>query len=487
VLGGPFAASVASAAGERALAGDAIAAGPGLVLAAAAGAEPGRVAGGGDEARAYELDVLKNVFEKYFQAGSDYYQNGWRSEALWCFERATQVRPEFTGLTRFIGLLRDYDNPVWKRKRWKSPRAGVEAGFRRKQELYDHACAQALLKIGTRHARGKEPDLADRAHARFREALEIVGGPYQLDASDCVVVGKAGTIPPGFSARIVADDLVTINGERWLRDSMLRRIASVAELHEARTERCLVRTVTAAEDAARLLDLLEQAYPAYVRELGERRTGRRLGLFVFRDRAAYEEWCKASDHAGFVKAAGFANSAEGFAVTFAQPQLDEVAIHEAAHLYHFDVYATAMPSWYDEGVAESFGDRHSMRIVEGKLTTLLAPTKATLAPLLREGRLAIALDELLHGDALERIQAGDDSAATFYLASWALYRFLRESRDPRFASRFEDWESFALGSRWQRGEENADAAQLFDRLFDGVKPELELAFTAWVAEPSKPP
>ncbi|MSR47458.1 MAG: hypothetical protein EXS13_10400 [Planctomycetes bacterium] len=46
------------------------------------------------EARAYELDQLKPLFDKCYEAGSDYYKNGWRSEALWCFDRATKLLPE---------------------------------------------------------------------------------------------------------------------------------------------------------------------------------------------------------------------------------------------------------------------------------------------------------------------------------------------------------------------------------------------------------
>lgn len=436
-------------------------------------------------ARAYELELLKPVFDKCYEAGSDYYKNGWRNEALWCFERAARILPEFSGLERFVALLRDFDNPVWKRTRWKSPRTGVDAGFRRRKESYDQAYAQALLRIGTRHAREtRDPELGERARLHFVEALEIVGGPYEVDASGRILAGRAGAIPEDSSKRLLAEDLVLINGRRWLRDSMLRRLADVSSLHEARTERCLVRTVTTQDEAKRLLDLLEQAYPAFAKALGERRTTRPLGLFVFADRAGYEEWCEASGHAAQAKAAGFANSGEGFAVTFQQPRIEETAVHEAAHLYHFDVYSSAMPSWYEEGIAESFGDAHSMRILDGKLVTGLRPTKGALAPLLRDGRLVIALDDLLHGDATARINADDGSAAAFYLAAWALHAYLSTTSDPRFARRFDDWESFALGSRWSRGANQESAEQLFDRLFEPVMGALESAFTDWVAEPS---
>jgi hypothetical protein len=460
---------------------------------AAARAAPIVLARAGDEdARSYELDVLKPVFEKYYQAGSDYYRNGWRNEALWCFERATKLLPEFGGLQRFVGLLRDFDNPVWKKKRWKSPRAAVDASFLRKKESFDLDYVRALLKIGVRHGRAqKDASLQARAQASFRSALEIVGGPYEIDAAGCIVAGEAGVIPESFSRRMAVEDLVLINGKRWLRDSMLRQLKDVSEVHEARDGRRVVRTLTSQEEAARLLALVAQADAAFGSAFGERRTRRPLGLFVFADRKSYEEWCKASGNEVRTKAAGFANCAEGFAVTFAQKGIEPVAVHEAAHLYHFDVYAAAMPSWYEEGLADSFGGQSSMRLDDGKLVTGIKPTKAALASLLRDGRLAISLPSLLRGDSTALIAADDGSAPTFYLASWALYCFLTTTKEPRLSARFEDWESFSLGSRWSRdsksggtgGGGEGSATELFDRLFRDLEPLLESAFTEWVADP----
>ncbi len=451
---------------------------------ATARASPPQAARADAEARRFEHDALESVFEKYYEAGSDYYKNGWRNEALWCFERATKVLPEFGGLERFVSLLRDFDNPVWKRKHWKSPRSAVDEGFRRRKEYYDLGYAQALLKIGAHHARKEDdPALVERARASFRSALEIVGGPYEVDASGSIVAGKAGTIPAAFSKRMLLEDLVLINGKRWLRDSMLRQLKDVSTLHEARSERCLVRTLTSEEEARRLLALLEQAYDDFSHAFGERPASRPLGLFLFVDRKAYEEWCKASENGARTKAAGFANGAEGFAVTFAQKGIEAIAVHEAAHLYHFDVYASAMPSWYEEGLAESFGGRHAMRLDAEKLTTSLRPTKAALAPLLRTGSLAVPLADLLHGDATARIAADDGSASDFYLESWAFYCFLTATKEPRLASRFEEWESFALGSRTARDAKEQDATQLFDRVFGGLEPLLASAFPEWIADP----
>jgi hypothetical protein len=437
------------------------------------------------DTRKQELDVLKPVFDKYYEAGSGYYEGSWRGEALWCFERAIELIPEAGGLRRFTGLLRDYDNPIWKRRKWKSPKAFVEAGFKKKKEQYDQAYATALLKLGSKYAKKPgDPILAKAAHERFLRALELVGGPYDLDAEGRLVAGKAGTIPADVSKRMLVDDLVLINGKRWLRDSMLRSLKSLDSVHEARDDRILVRTVTSEKLAADLLALLKLAYPQYEKQLGERATPRPLGLFVFPDAASYQEWCKSSDHADRTLAAGFATSKEGFAVTYAQAALEPVALHEVAHLWYFDVYASEMPSWYAEGTAEFFGNPAAMRYAEGKLETGLKPTRSALAASLADGHLRVPLGELLSGDASVRINAKDGSAEHFYREAWALYWFLSTTKDARFAGRFADWEAFGLGSRWTRGDsQQTSGAQLFDKLFAPVRSDLEAAFTAWAADP----
>jgi len=452
-----------------------------VVGGASGAARPPAQADAARDARQYEIEQLRPLFDKAYEAGADYYKNGWRSEALWCFERATLLLPEAGNLTRFTELLRDYDNPVWRKKRWKSPRAAVEAGFKRRQEQYDAAFVERLLKIGAHHGKDDGPAAAQRARESYRTALAVAGGPYDVDGEGRVVVGKAGAIPLDASKELLATELVVINGKRWLRDSMLRSLPETAEVFEARSERALVRTTSTLAKATALLALIEQAVPVYQRQLGERKTARPLGLFVFADAAAYQAWCKASGHADQERAAGFANSGEGFAVAFeGQPALDKTAVHEAAHLWHFDVYDSALPSWYAEGVACWFGHDRSMTVVDGKLTTGIAPTKAVLAPLVAGGKLALPLDDLLHGDAGKRIAANDGSAANFYLASWALYCFLTTTKEPRLATRFDEWESFALGSR---GGTREDAAALFDRLFADSRDALESGFASWLADP----
>ena len=292
--------------------------------------------------------------------------------------------------------------------------------------------------------------------------------PLRPDAEKGAVAGKAGTIPADVSKRMLVDDLVLINGKRWLRDSMLRSLKSLDSVHEARDDRILVHTVTWEKQAADLLALLKLAYPQYEKQLGERATPRPLGLFVFPDAASYQEWCKSSDHADRTLAAGFATSKEGFAVTFAQANVEAVALHEVAHLWYFDVYESEMPSWYAEGTAEFFGNAAAMRYVDGKLETGLRPTKAVLGRSLQEGRLRIPLADLLGGDASARINAKDGSAEHFYASVGPLLVPLdHEGRAVR--RRFADWERSGSVRAGPRRPATTSGAQLFDKLFGPVR------------------
>jgi hypothetical protein len=124
-----------------------------------------------------------------------------------------------------------------------------------------------------------------------------------------------------------------------------------------------------------------------------------------------------------------------------------------------------------------------MRYADGRLETGLKPTRAALVASLRDGRLRVPFAELLGGDAGARINAQDGSAEHFYREAWALYWFLSATKDPRFATRFADWENFALGSRWSKGDEAKSGSQLFEKLFADVKGDLEAAFTAWLGDP----
>lgn len=429
------------------------------------------------KAKQYDQKAFSQIFDQYYQSGSNYYKNSRRREAVWCLRRSLEIRPELYSLQRFVNLLRDFDNPAWKRKRWKSPRESSDKSFKKKRDSLDAKYLERMMKVGVYHAKRKDPVLEEHARGWFLKAMKLAGGPYKINRQGCVEVGDAGTIPENISILLIRDDLITINDELWVRDSMLRSIQDVDRVTEARGPHCLVRTLSTKEEAAELLEAMEQAYGEYVEREGIE-VERLLGLFVFPEEASYQKYCEANDKAGYKDAVGFANIGEGFAVTYEHESLVKTAVHEGAHLYHAFAYGSSMPSWYDEGFACFFGHKYSMSWDGRKLTTGRTPTRAQLAPLLREGGLRLALSELLHSSAVDEIKKDKEAGHRFYLQSWALLWFLTTTEDDGLSSNFENWETFCLGSGYSA--KSASAAKLFDRLFAEELAALEAGFIAWM-------
>jgi len=409
----------------------------------------------------YRLKVTTKTFERYFAAGKPYYFRGYRLEAIQLFERCLEVRPNHAGMNRFVRLLRDYDNPAWNKKKWRSPKATVDAAYRTKLRTLDLRTMQDCVRIGSYAAKQRGDDAWPPARKHFVRALEIHGGPYVLDSKHRLDLGKGAIIPPEPTKRLIEAELVTINGALVVRDSMLRALADLSVVQEARGEHALVRTTSARERAEELAEVVDGAWDEFVAHTGQS-PDRPLGLFVFDGPEAYRAWCDASGLAEHRMAAGFARIGEGFAVTFEQPGVDAIAVHEAAHLFFGFAYGTSMTSWYDEGFSESFGDETS--VSRSNLPAVAADP--------------IPLKEILAGRAVTFINRMDGSGPKFYATAWALYSFLRTTEDERFRAPFDEWEGFCLGARY--GERATDAATLFDRLFAGRLEELEEALLAWI-------
>ena len=439
----------------------------------------------GREAQQWELKALDDLMRDCVDSGQAYYESGRRREAIWCWERAIAMRPDWSALQSLVESLRDFDNPRWKKKRWKSPRDD-DAAFKKRQEQVDARYAALLFKVASHDAKEREPEIHEHARDLFLQVLQLVGGPYELDSDGHLHAGSVGAIPQPFSGELLASDLVLINSEHWLRDSMLRSLKDVSSVDEARGDHFVVRTVARRELAPQLLPLMEQAYALYVAHAGVA-PRERLGLFVFPDQAAYQAYCNSGEFAGYANAGGFANNRERFAVTYEQAELQRLAVHEGAHLFHYAAFGASMPSWYDEGFACFFGS--SMSWSDGKLTTRPVPGKSDVALLFANGQQPLPLARLLAGDAAKLIESKSADAQRFYAESWALYSFFQQTDSPRWKRAFDDWESFCLGSgdaghgKGGKGGTTGgeSSAALFHHVFKDAEPELERDFLAWLA------
>jgi hypothetical protein len=427
----------------------------------------------------YELNSTTKLFEQYFEAGKPYYFSSYRKEAIYFFRKCLELRPRHVGMNRFVALLQDYDNPVWKKKHWRSPKARVNEGFRRKVAVLSERYIAVSVKIGTYAARFEGKAVHERARRHFVKALEMCGGPCELDERGRLVLGDKTRIPESCSAWLIDEELIRINDKLYLRDSMLRSVPDVDAVHEARGEHVVIRTIGNPERADALVPLMEAAREQLVQFTGQE-PEQPLGLFLFPDAEQYRQYCDDSGHPNYRMASGFANNAEGFAVTYEQPDLERVAIHEGAHLFHDFAFRSSMPSWYAEGFATTFGGGETYRWEDGRLEVDLPMARHRIAELLTPEENLLPLQELMKGDAFVFINRMDGSGQRFYAQAWAFYRFLRSTPEPRVRERFDTWEGFCLGAGYSEEGQRHDAGALFDRIFGDVMSDLEEEFKAWL-------
>jgi len=156
-----------------------------------------------------------------------------------------------------------------------------------------------------------------------------------------------------------------------------------------------------------------------------------------------------------------------------------------AHLFQFGVSPSAMPSWYKEGFADSFGGRGTFTW-DGKKLVIGAPLERDDIEPLRDERSFIPLADLLNSDAHEIMKADKKKAEHFYAESWALVRFLRSGAKEVTRSAFERWETMCLGAALgaeanrQSKTTATEAATLFDQVVGKDLVSLELEFRAFL-------
>jgi len=426
-----------------------------------------------------EAWLLSKAFvNRSYDTGVDYYKSGLRREATWYFQRTLELVPENGALQSFVKLLQDFDNPVWKEKGWKTPTEAAEKRFRKESAAWEEECAKLLMETGKLAA--AKPSAACKAKARetFVRVLKLQGGPFELGPDKRLKAGKAGAIPEPYSSQIVKEELVSVNGRLYFRDGMLKSIRSVDSVSEERGKRFLVRVEGESRKAKALADLLDQAYEQYAKVSGGS-VQKPLGLFVFSDRAGFERYAEAAGLSALAKSAGFSNSSEGFAVTFEQATLEEIAVHEGAHLFHHLAFRSRMPSWYEEGFATYFSFAGSMKFDQGNLETGLPLHPHTLDSLAKE---LPPLRDLLAMRAADELAKGSAASHRFYAFSWALFTFLKNTQNADLAGRFRRWESFCLTAGFSSAEREVRAAELFTKIFGESLDALEKAFREWIAK-----
>lgn len=432
-----------------------------------------------------EVDATRALADALSDTALSYLDRSYRKEALFFLKRCVEIRPKNTTFLKLISQLQNFDDPRWSKKKWKSPKGDVEQAFLAKKQALDDRMITACVKMGHTSFKYAESErYRDRAIAHFRRALEIDGGPFEVDAKKQLVVGST-TIQPEPSQLLIERELIRIGGQLSFRDPLIRPLGNVSVIYEARSALSVVRAPHSQEVADRVLPFLDAAVAEYMRLTGQR-ASRPIILLVLPDDEAYKKYCDAASCEAYAQAGGFSYEALGGAVTFEQVALDEIVIHEGAHAFHDALFPGDMPCWYDEGFANTFGAEGTWKKDGEKVRCGLPLARNRLNALVGPG--FIPLERILHLDAADLWRSGDLSVPRYYAEAWALYTFLSTTTDPRFRQRFDDWESFTLSAGFvpPNGVSKAvEATKLFDRIFADVKLDLETALIEWIAEQLK--
>ncbi|MCK6448589.1 MAG: hypothetical protein L6Q99_19530 [Planctomycetes bacterium] len=386
------------------------------------------------------------------------------------------------GVTQVHALLQSLDDAFWKKNVDEPSKAEIASYDKQARKLEERDLSEridfALWALG----KGLEED----AHHELLELLRRRDEALVFDERGQLRLG-AKKIPVDASARLRAV-AIQIDGEWVLRDELLSRLPELETIHQRADERLCVRSTTSDAEAEFVFAVAKAALEPLEAALGGR-PERRLHLVLFGDRDLYGKYL---DRAGIGQyrvvrgvAERAANAAALLTADISGDELVGLVLHELAHAYDFAVSPCALPEWYSEGFADSFGGRGTFTWRDGRLETGLTFDRGRLERM-REKRLPLA--EFFRREPLELWRTDPGAAEDFYTQAWALHRFLDGGAAGKdFSERFETWEiecrGRALGADLTRPEKlDPQAAQaLFDRRFGADLAELETSFAQWLA------
>ncbi|MDJ0521678.1 MAG: hypothetical protein QNJ90_06335 [Planctomycetota bacterium] len=386
---------------------------------------------------------------------------------------------------RILQLMRNLDDRFWKKK-LKKPSAGMIRAYEKRAKKARETYQKERLKLAKW---ADKKGLEAEALAEYKGVVRLSDDYVKIDKNGLVVL-DVGKIPEKYSQRLLAD-AVTINGKPRIRDAFLEKVPAVKEVHEAANDVMLMRSQISLAQAEEYLRMCTALLPHLEKDMGAKPT-RRLRMFIFAKRADYEAYCEAAGHGDHKLAAGLADSGTFVTLVSAEGHDEEtvqgIALHELTHLFQYGVTPTVMPSWYNEGFAETYGGSGTFTW-DGKKLQVARPMSAGAVQSLRDDKVYIPLKDLLAGDALKRINAADGTARSFYNESWAFFTYLRKHAGEDIQKRFAYYElvcrGAALGAKAgvhvHDNRDASDAAAFFQRLFGKDLTTIESGFRTWLA------
>ncbi|MFO0981339.1 MAG: hypothetical protein U1E76_06220 [Planctomycetota bacterium] len=408
---------------------------------------------------------------------------GLAAQAAAEFLRAVEVsRGEHPSAWRPLAAMRRFEDAFFKFKR-KNPSRELLDQYQRRVQKLEEDFERDAIRLATR---AFALDLKQRAYEEFRAILVTRDLPLVFDERGSIMLGAA-TVPAELS-NTFRNESILINGARYLRDAFLTLVPGIKDVSEATSERLRVRSERSADEAQQVLAIAEAELPFLEEECGGRPT-RRMDVFVFQQRASFQAYCEASGHAASRVAAGLADGRRNVCVVSgeagARDEIFAITLHEVAHLFQFHVSASAMPSWYREGFAETFGGRGAFTWDGKQLKLGGLIQRASITPLQSEAGF-IPLAELLQSDAHDLMTTDKQKAERFYAEAWVLVRFLRTGAKDDVRAAFERWENMCLGaalgaeSQRQGKASPREAADLFLEIVGKQLGSLELELRAYL-------
>jgi hypothetical protein len=433
----------------------------------------------------YKRDlVLVDCAERHYKLAAWCWRNELlgqsTSEVLYALELSDQ---RHTRSREALSKMQALDDAFWQEERDPPSRFTVrdyakKAARARETDLEDH-----VELAGWAVTKG----LSDEARGLYERVLRIAGEPLELDDAGRIVLARK-KVPEELSAAILAG-AVEINGRMYLRDEFLRNLSDMGPIFEAGSEELRVRSPLGAETVEDLHALGSALLPVLERDLAGKPT-KRMDLFVFATRAAFDEYLTAAGLERYLGGSGVADRGTYTALVCAEGRgpddLRALCLHELTHLYHYGLTRGVLPDWYEEGLAETYGGQGTFTWDGETLEVGGAMAEHRLEPV-KDPEARLPLSELLGTDAAGMFVAERSRALVFYAQAWAFLRYLREGADLELTARFRRWELTANGASLgaRAGElrtHDASAAQsLFTELVAGDLEALERGFAEWLA------
>ena len=363
-------------------------------------------------------------------------------------------------------------------RRGKPPSAGKIEGVHTKVQRLRRRDQEEQYELA-RWAEKKE--LFPQAEREFLDLLAGLEGPLESDARGRILT-PAGRIPLRVSEPVLAR-AVPIGGRPYLRTERLDWIGADVEVFEHAGEHLRVRGLRDREEVERMHALCSQLLEPLTLRL-EGRPARVPTLFLFPDLTSYRSAAAAAGLAPPEGVQGIADLGGDTALVCSadlEPELVlGLALHELTHVVAQGVSPSVLPSWFGEGLAESWGGQGTFAVADGRLAFGGPMSPHRLAPLV-DPSTPFSLAELVTTDVLTLWAEDPAAARTFYARSWAALRFLESEAEPAITSRFGSWVHGCRAGALGAADGSPVAAQEhFVALFEEDLPALEAPFRAWL-------